>query len=872
MEIASTWAQAISQVQPWVPLHRHSVWSRHKVVYWQCAWTRADQSSGHIVDPQLPSLGQNSFSRTWRTTNDRISFHHPTGTTLQEGNIYVVYGGLAPVWHESDACWMAELPKMGPVSGCCKLVGHDAQGCEVMKLPEALTPQSALGCLAVCCPTQDMRGLQAMNVKPADVSLSGYVAPESGRFRPLPTPRSGQTWTQWLQENRVTFQPDTWATIDGHHVKKEHRLSGDPIILRLHLRLRGGAKPTMKHDSIMKKLITHLQEKGVPAETAPERAELILDTLGAQTVSEAYEAIDPWKALKQAAGNRVRLVQPGELKSAKSRSKATGAEDPWLQDDPWKSAKVTPERQAPKEEKNPAPIAISLVPGHFLDEDGAPLPILDHIASEAKGVAMMDVEDFEAFKGFDYLLSEDELGAVILGTQQPNAGGYSSKAITFPAWNTDSKVLLRGYLVDLGSRKVQQAQAKHCINIQIADVAILSVEIRKEYTAVWQSVARNPLKHAWMSIEGLQRATITTWSRRFFGGRKETKAEFATSWHAFVKIQASNLEHFLQQSGRAAVFLTPKEVESAAPSGKFRVIWLDHSDLERAQKTHRLHPEFLGIVRGKQSLGLRTRAAEYTALRKKLDPSWGPDGILVDVVVARRWILAPMPPQVDKSLVQQIISKLGWRAVPLKQIAANSWLIGSEEADTPPSDTFEFAGKPVLITEQTARKPKSESDVVVAAPTAFKRNFQERLAKKLPVQGNFLQTTSDVAMAPNTIKATTSSMLAEIKEELNGRLLDLQTQMQHAVNSVNQRVEAVESQAATVNMELQASVLHNEQRVQQMESMVQSMQTTVVTKADLTEALRSAMESQTRDIRMLLNPKRSPDASPAGEAKVSRIA
>ena len=47
-----------------------------------------------------------------------------------------------------------------------------------------------------------------------------------------------------------------------------------------------------------------------------------------------------------------------------------------------------------------------------------------------------------------------------------------------------------------------------------------------------------------------------------------------------------------------------------------------------AIKLRRMHPELLGVARGKSSLGLRTRASKHSTTRKKLDPTWNPDGIL----------------------------------------------------------------------------------------------------------------------------------------------------------------------------------------------------------------------------------------------------
>ena len=295
------------------------------------------------------------------------------------------------------------------------------------------------------------------------------------------------------------------------------------------------------------------------------------------------------------------------------------------------------------------------------------------------------------------------------------------------------------------------------------------------------------------------------------------------------------------------------------------MIWLDTIDLDKAMKVHRLYPELLGVIRGKQSLGVRVRAVDYSSMRKKLEPNWTSDGISTDIVVTSRWALAPLPPQADKKAIYQMLQQLGWKAAPLKQIAANTWLIGSGPNDPPPVDTFTFAGLPVLITEQKHRKPATEDEVVVAAPPAFKKALEVHFAQRLPVR--HLVDPQDVPMQQQS--QPPRCLVSELREDLNSRLQDLQLQMQQAVNVVNQRVDVIQSQNATSSMEASATLAQQEQRLGQLETSMQNLSANVVTKVDLADALRSAMENQTREIRQMLA-KRTPDASPAHEAKAPR--
>ena len=703
-------------------------------------------------------------------------------------------------------------------------------------------------------------------------ALSGYVD-VNGCFRVLCPPTAGQTWRQWLEREVMPPPAEVWATMDGRHLHDQHCLSGEPILIRLHFRARGGAKP----DAMAKKLAAHLQEKGVPEDVSAERAQHIITAIGMPAVVEAYQTLDPWKSLKVAAGTRVRMVLQHELKSHREAGKVKKGDerppDPWLISDPWKQSK----QQQPQPQAQP--LVISLVPGCFIDGMQEPVPILQHICTDANGVAIADFDEVEALAQSESFLSADELAAVVIGTTKPRTGTFACKDITFPAFHGKDKILLRGFMVTFGSRPVFLQQPKHSINIDVEEIAVVAMEMRKEFIADWPGAVKNPLKYTWSMIDGLQKATVTTWSRKFFAGRKESKPDEATSWHAFLKLPAAQLESFLTMSGRGGIFLTPKDAASSAPMGRFRVIWLDTLELEKAMKVHRMHPELLGLVRGRTSLGVRTHASDYSTLRRRLDPSWSSEGLSTDLVVARKWVIAPLPTQTDKKLLQEIINRLSWKAVPLKQISANSWLVGSGEDDCPPSDTFELGGKTSLISEQHGKRNEPVEEAIIAAPTAFKRTFQHHLAKKQPVQSvvpeSLQDATLSVTQAPGPSKA--------MRDEFSGRLADLQEQLQSAINTVNERVTSavatmsdrvtsVESQAATMSTEVQATVLGQSQRIQQLETSMQTISGSMVTKADLAEALKMAMESQANDIRLMLNPKRSPEVSPSHGAKASRTA
>ena len=340
-----------------------------------------------------------------------------------------------------------------------------------------------------------------------------------GSFQPLPLPLPGQTWAQWTAHLPLPPLDSLWATSNGRQLAPDQPMDGRPILLRLHGRVRGGGRSSGKHEALSKKLASHLQSKGVPLEEAASRAEAVINTVGATAVQDAYETTDPWRALKTAAGTRIRLVKPEELKLSKAKpSSSDGNErgpDPWSKSDPWSQGRG---HGTPSSATNEVPI--SLLPGFFLDESDHPLPILPHLVAEGKGVALLSTEETRIHAEANYLLSEEELAAVVVSPSPPSTGQMPCKPISFTAMHGDQKVLLRGYIVDFGQKPARMKESAHRVTVELEDMVTIALEIRREYQTAWEPITQNPLRFAWATIDGLQQATATTWSRKYFSGRR----------------------------------------------------------------------------------------------------------------------------------------------------------------------------------------------------------------------------------------------------------------------------------------------------------------------------------------------------------------
>ena len=124
MEPAVCWASATQNVAPWVPVSRHPSWSKNKVIYWRCSGADMSMSAGHIVDPQLPALGQHGGERTFLTTTEKLTFVHDQPSACRQGQMYVFWGCLAPVWHQERGMWIVQLPSQTSSTGYCRMLGQ----------------------------------------------------------------------------------------------------------------------------------------------------------------------------------------------------------------------------------------------------------------------------------------------------------------------------------------------------------------------------------------------------------------------------------------------------------------------------------------------------------------------------------------------------------------------------------------------------------------------------------------------------------------------------------------------------------------------------------------------------------------------------
>ena len=463
---------------------------------------------------------------------------------------------------------------------------------------------------------------------PGSVSGAFDVA---GDFHPLPTPVVPILWKKWLVDNNQPCPMDVWVTADGAVLSDTHVLMpGKSQILRFRARVRGGTKDARP------KLRQHLLAKGVSPEVVQDRIDSVMEIITDEQLANAYKSLEPWAAIKGLIGNRLRLVTQDEFRLKKKASQT--AVDPWLTSDPWSEAKG----QQHEHDELQGFSSVELIPDFFSNEDGTVPELISQIQYDAKGLCLLPVDQAMALADMKSVISADECAAVVLGTSQTSLGSFPLQAITFPAKHCSAgKVLLKGVLVNYGARRITLRKSANEFHVEPKHVQVMTFEIPKEHSTCWEQVLDNPLRFIWKHIDKSQSRLLSTWSRKFFHNRAVVAPSAATSFHCFGKALKDDVLPLLTQSGCEGIYITPKAPDGT-PDGMYRIVWLETNDRLKATAVARSLADVVGVVRGRNNLGLRVLADHYTSIRQSVEPGWeNTMKIRYQVRVSCKYVLSP---------------------------------------------------------------------------------------------------------------------------------------------------------------------------------------------------------------------------------------
>ena len=450
--------------------------------------------------------------------------------------------------------------------------------------------------------------------------------------------------------------------------------------------------------------------------------------------------------------------------------------------------------------------------------------------------------------------------AVLVGDDEPASGSFPKTKVSFIAEHKEAgKILLKGTLVNFGQQTISQKKATQDFKLEPKDAQVITFEVSKQYCADWNLVEQNPMRFIWKSFDHIQTKLLSTWSRRFFSGKKSVGPREATTFHCFGRLLFEDVKPIIALSGYSGVFITPQGPDGG-PDGSYRVIWLQTTQLEHASAIAKAQPSVLGLVRGKGSLGLRVEAEAYTSLRQAIEPGWRNDeAIRYQVHVAKRYVLSPVSSLMDRATLQSILNDFNWHALPMRQMGSTTWQIGA--SGPPPSDTMSIAGEIALITEfKSSSSTKSSPSAVLAAPSSVKREIDKQLrlghgprivpeAPPAPIaQPVPLQCQPDIGEAK----------LHELRQEFQAQISQITAKVDGVAAECKATVENQTSRINQVTQEMTQFAAQNRVQINELDAKITQVASAVVSCADT-----QAMAKQAVEFRQMLAKRASDEPSPS---------
>ena len=641
---------------------------------------------------------------------------------------------------------------------------------------------------------------------------------------------------------------------------------------------RLGFGPTVLEQDIVHQLAGILQEHGVPAAKARDRAQQGSNKIGLTAIANALQSSKPWARLKEVASRPPHMfqwVQPDELQ-AQIRHRA---EEKFR-------IKASVKKHHPQQKRGRAaqdPITVDpeqliLMP-HTFKAQGSDLEQIDLAAvkKDVQGIAFASFVEVQPFLQQGTAISEKAL-AILTTSEIPSdqANGVTCVNLRYPAQyrGTKEPILVTGTLVQLGQKVVERIAGHSSSAGEVKTQTLRLTLFRDMWHGNWADFVRQPFRQVIQAVptfqickppclespcrkfhpansESISHLVLDLWARAFhtLEGRY-TKPDNAEYWSALLRVpQSAHLE--LQRiSGTVGLFLEPRCDTGRESDSGYQVVWLQEASFDRVLHLCRVTPNTIAVARIQRKFGIRFAAQHVAVGFKTLRPS---DEYL-PVTIQKIWRLCPLPFGTLRHGLQKCLSDIGWECKVTQQVGSSSvgttWEVGASAA--PPQTVLRISDADVMVTfVRDAAKTSPVSGVV--ASTSTRKHLKELCAgidkpdpwahgdpwggyKPQAPAASSNQMTQMEARLRSDFENATSQLKAELKMSPSADV-DMQAE---ASSAMDHRLNVVESNI----LELKQQNAKLESWVTQVAHSSQAMSQTIQTQAaDLSE-LRSEVQGQ----------------------------
>ena len=595
--------------------------------------------------------------------------------------------------------------------------------------------------------------------------------------------------------------------------------------------IRGGGKMDNKQHAEAV-VATVLLEKGYPPASISQKAEQVVEKLGAPRINKAM--LTGGNAYKQllliAEEVEVQIIsEPEERQMSASRIQKALRE---------------------KRKRQPTTIAADdyqPAPGMFLNEDNTETAILRSYDGQGTGVILMNEAKASQWICDKNPICSDELAIIIPGHRSNNLGqGWE---ISFIAVNREGqKCVLAGTLIQKGQKKVKLTSNMATKTDTDGQTTITLAAWADDFNEEdWGKMQRAPVRTIKMLLQSTKEENVLmdVWGRSYRNKGSKVEPEHATSIMVWALVKNSHAPALLKKSGFSKVFISARQ-EGTKHDSKHALIWIGSSKAETI-KAANAYPGHCGYVRGKNGFALRVDVANHEAAHKAIMPEvqYKPQ-----MPINHLYKVMPVEFGITHETWIDIAKKIKWDMRPVKKLGASVWLLGAKEK--PQVDHIVINDTMCMLKEVGIRSNASH-DVIRAGPKPKQADSRDESRKSL-ASGKGVQ--SDPWLVNDPWKTSTAS---GSEKKTPPRVVEGPTESR--LNQQDQQIRELREAVQKIDAQHTKAVTDNEVKMKQLESAFRSDMSQLMStvkgsqetfEKNLSASISQAMAQQLEDLRDLV--------------------
>ena len=259
---------------------------------------------------------------------------------------------------------------------------------------------------------------------------------------------------------------------------------------------------------------------------------------------------------------------------------------------------------------------VTIMQGFLLNEDDSNAVQLTTFVPQSSGVFLAHLEQAMPWIRENSILSKDELGIIVV-TQKQVDTSLKHQRVTLPCEIPGADpIILAGLLIQFG----ECVEGAHRLSDPTCGSIAFTLWQQDWDPDDWTRILESTTPFISVFTEsGCPDLIKSTWGRSLRNRNRAVHAAQATSVQLHGSVAPEHIPRILQASGFNRVFCTPKGSDGRQDQ-QYRVIWTD-GDIPRLTSLSKQTSGCLGLVKGREGMGLRFRQDDFSAAWRIICPT-----------------------------------------------------------------------------------------------------------------------------------------------------------------------------------------------------------------------------------------------------------